>query len=266
MKHIYNYMRHDRKYDSGFSDTIRGMLWLYHTFDPQAYRVHLLIREEITISRILKAAEVTNKDYPYEWWFHNNVESVRNAIENSEEDFYGTVVCYDLADDCFSDPNSLQNQWCRQLYEYREPYETEVENRCRELVGSDPFRVIICRCGDYVFNGMTIEKDIRRRIVRAMVTEKSDGKSLFVCDVPEIAEEVLAQRSDFVPYVFTPCFLPTYTGSEEGCLPILTALRLIIRAKKVHSYHRWSWGSSGFGWWPAKIFHVPFQFFSLQIH
>lgn len=265
MKHIYNFM-HKEQNGNGFSDTMRAMLWLYHTFDPETHRIHLLISQNVTISRIFKTAEATNQDYTSnDFRFQHDAHRMKRAIEMSEGDYYGPILCYDLADHCFSDANSLQNQLCRRLYEYHEPYESEVESRCLALVGEEPFRVVICRCGDYVFGGATIEKDVRRRIVRAMLAEKTDGKSVFICDVPEIAEEVLARRDDFLQYTFAPCYLPTYTGPEDGCLPILTALRLITKAKKVHSYHRWSWGSSGFGWWPARVFQVPFQFFTLRI-
>lgn len=244
----------------GFNDHIRGMICAYYMYGDK-YDVQLHINEKLTISKIFKNIETYQETTGRETRGILAVEHFQSDIETSQGDYYNRIMCVP-PDYFYENPDSPALKRAHCLFEFNEPYETQVQQTRQELTGGVPYRVVVCRCGDYAFKGETISESNMRRIIRAIIGHtKADMPTLLICDYLEVARRILDIRQDFIQYVFEPCCVQNYDGPVEGCMPVLTAYRMITTAAEVHNYSQWWWGSSGFGYHPARLFGVPHQGF-----
>jgi len=253
--------------DGGFSDYLRGMFYAYYALPEEEYDTQLHIHESLAMAKVFKNVKLFHCNFPHNFAYLDQPHQFHVVINDlKDNDHAHASFCMIPPEECFAQPKPRAVERFRELITFKEPYRTQINAVCDRLTNGEPYRVVVCRCGDYAFENCPLEEHNIKTAVDRILNVSAGIPTVFVCDYEPVTDRVLSQREDFISYRFAPCYLCRYTGPVEGCLPILTAYQLLCNASEIYNFGRWHGWESGFARYPAKIFGIPYHYIHMNFY
>lgn len=245
----------------------------------------------IEYKKLIKDVEKINKDIAPNIDYLNNIKiNLINCIKDSTEDLY---ICSNYSDVVHMNSTDFTNyrisEKCKSFMKSNINFTSDIEEKFEDIIRKDlasSYEVIHFRCGDMKLlrNSRLSQKNINTK--KYNISNKECWEKILNIKLQTKHKIiVLADSNELKEYVKKMCkktknynILITNTSSQHcsnnpgkvNSLKINTKekiknmfyvaldLKFITRAEKIHSFSVYPWGS-GFCFWPAKIYDIPFS-------